>query len=643
MSDVNKPLRSTAWFGHPDRDGFLHRSWMKNQGFPADLFDGRPVIGICNTFSELTPCNAHFRELAERVKRGVYEAGRLPARVPGVLERREQSASHRDAVPQPRIDGRRGVDPRQPDRRRGADDRLRQDHARAADGRRVVRRAGDRALRRTDAERQVPRQDIGSGTDVWRFDEEVKAGEMSLVDFDAEACISRSAGHCMVMGTASTMNSMAEALGMSLPGRAAIPAVDSRRRVIAQLTGRRIVEMVKEDLRISKILKRKNFLNAVRANGALGGSTNAVIHPWRSPARSRSTSSLDDWEQYGYEVPTLVDIMPSGRFLMEDYYYAGGLPTVLRALGEHGLLDKDALTVTGNRWDNVKEAPNWNTEVIRTFDNPYTEHGGTVILRQPCARRRGPQAVRGIQELMQHRGRAVVFETIEDYKAKINDDALDVDETCMLVLKNCGPKGYPGMAEVGNMGLPPKVLRKGVRDMVRISDARMSGTAYGTVVLHVCPEAAAGGPLALVENGDMIELDVEAGRLHLDVPEAELARAQGVRRPPAPAMTSGYQKCTSTTSCRPLRAPISISCAAAAAPRSRAKAIEQTAALVYGATASPRRQEVAASRLPSGRPAAGHSAWAQHMGPAAAQAGRALSRRGRATSQAAPACLRAGR
>jgi L-arabonate dehydrase len=388
-------------------------------------------------------------------------------------------------------------------------------------------------------------KDIGSGTDVWRFAEEVKAGAMSLADFmDAEACMSRSAGHCMVMGTASTMNSMAEALGMSLPGCAAIPAVDSRRRVIAQLTGRRIVEMVKEDLRISKILRRKNFLNAVRANGALGGSTNAVIHLLAIAGRVEVDFALDDWQQYGRDVPTLVDIMPSGRFLMEDYYYAGGLPTVLRALGEHGLLDKDALTVTGRSvWDNVKEAPNWNTEVIRPFDDPHTEQGGMVILRgnlAPDGAVLKPSAAS--RELMRHRGRAVVFETIEDYRARINDDALDVDETCMLVLKNCGPKGYPGMAEVGNMGLPPKVLRKGVRDMVRISDARMSGTAYGTVVLHVCPEAAAGGPLALVENGDMIELDVDAGRLHLDVPEAELARRRESWRPPAPAMTSGYQK-----------------------------------------------------------------------------------------------------
>ena len=545
MSDLNKPLRSTAWFGHPDRDGFLHRSWMKNQGFPADLFDGRPVIGICNTFSELTPCNAHFRELAERVKRGVYEAGGFPFEFPvfsngesnlrptAMLFRNLASMDVEESIRGNPIDGvvlMTGCDKTTPALLMGAA---------SCDVPAIVLSGGPMLNGKFRG------KDIGSGTDVWRFAEEVKAGEMSIEDFmDAEVCMSRSAGHCMVMGTASTMNSMAEALGMSLPGCAAIPAVDSRRRVIAQLTGRRVVEMVKEDLRISKILKRKNFLNAVRANGALGGSTNAVIHLLAIAGRLEVDFALDDWQQYGHEVPTLVDIMPSGRFLMEDYYYAGGLPTVMRALGEHGLLDKDALTVTGrSMWDNVKDAPNWNTEVIRTFDNPHTEHGGMVILRgnlAPDGAVLKPSAAS--RELMQHRGRAVVFETIEDYKAKINDDALDVDETCMLVLKNCGPKGYPGMAEVGNMGLPPKVLRNGVRDMVRISDARMSGTAYGTVVLHVCPEAAAGGPLALVENGDMIELDVEAGRLHLDVPDAELARRRESWRPPAPAMTSGYQK-----------------------------------------------------------------------------------------------------
>jgi dihydroxy-acid dehydratase len=540
-----KPLRSTAWFGHPDRDGFLHRSWMKNQGFPADLFDGRPVIGICNTFSELTPCNAHFRELAERVKRGVYEAGGFPLEFPvfsngesnlrptAMLFRNLASMDVEEAIRGNPVDGvvlMTGCDKTTPALLMGAA---------SCDVPAIVLSGGPMLNGKFRG------RDIGSGTDVWRFAEEVKAGEMTLEDFlDAESCMSRSVGHCNVMGTASTMNSMAEALGMSLPGCAAIPAADSRRKVIAQLTGRRIVQMVHDDLRILMILKRENFLNAVRANGALGGSTNAVIHLLAIAGRAGVEFNLDDWDRHGREIPTLVDIMPSGRFLMEDYYYAGGLPAVLRALGEHGLLDKGALTVTGQSiWDNVKDAPNWNTEVIRTFDNPHTAHGGIVVLRgnlAPDGAVLKPSAAS--PELMRHKGRAVVFETIEDYKAKINDESLDVDETCVLVLKNCGPKGYPGMSEVGNMGLPPKVLRKGVRDMVRVSDARMSGTAYGTVVLHVCPEAAAGGPLALVEDGDLIELNVEAGRLHLDVSDAELARRRESWRPPAPAMRSGYQK-----------------------------------------------------------------------------------------------------
>jgi L-arabonate dehydrase len=542
----DKPLRSTYWFGHPDRDGFLHRSWMKNQGFPADLFDGRPVIGICNTWSELTPCNAHLRDLAERVKRGVYEAGGFPLEFPvfstgesnlrptAMLFRNLASMDVEEAIRANPVDGvvlMTGCDKTTPALLMGAA---------SCDVPAIVLSGGPMLNGKFRG------KDIGSGTDVWRFAEEVKAGEMSLEDFmDAEVCMSRSPGHCMVMGTASTMNSMAEALGMSLPGCAAIPAVDSRRRVIAQLTGRRAVEMVKEDLRISKILKRENFLNAVRANGALGGSSNAVIHLIAIAGRLPGAQfGLDDWDHYGREVPTLVDIMPSGQFLMEDYYYAGGLPAVMRALGEHDMLDKDALTVTGqSMWENVKDAPNWNTEVIRDWSNPHTAHGGMVILRgnlAPDGAVLKPSAA--TPALMNHRGRAVVFENIEDYKAKINDESLDVDETCVLVLKNCGPKGYPGMSEVGNMGLPPKVLRKGVRDMVRISDARMSGTAYGTVVLHVCPEAAAGGNLALVENGDVIELDVEARRLHLEVDEDELARRRAAWSPPEPAMKSGYQK-----------------------------------------------------------------------------------------------------
>jgi dihydroxy-acid dehydratase len=386
-------------------------------------------------------------------------------------------------------------------------------------------------------------QEIGSGTDVWRFSEAVKAGTMSLDEFrEAEACMSRSAGHCMVMGTASTMASMVEALGLGFPHNAAIPAVDARRYALAHLAGRRIVEMVRADVTISQILTRAAFENAIRVNGALGGSTNAVIHLLAIAGRVGVPLTLDDWDRFGREVPTLVDIKPSGRFLMEDFYYAGGLPAVIRILGENGLLNRDALTVNGRTmWENVKDAPNWNPEAIRPFNNPVVESGGIAVLRgnlAPDGAVLKPSAAS--PGLMRHRGKAVVFETIEHYKQRIVDPDLDVDAGSVLVLKNCGPKGYPGMAEVGNMGLPPKLLKQGVTDMVRISDARMSGTAYGTVVLHASPEAAVGGPLALVQDGDMIELDVEARRLHLDVPEAELARRREAWEKPAPPSEGGW-------------------------------------------------------------------------------------------------------
>jgi dihydroxy-acid dehydratase len=388
-------------------------------------------------------------------------------------------------------------------------------------------------------------KDIGSGTDLWRFSEDVKAGKMSQLDFlEAESCMSRSAGHCMTMGTASTMGAMAEALGMTLPHNGAIPAVDSRRSVLAQMSGRRIVDMVREDLTPSKILKKEAFENAIRVNGALGGSTNAVIHLLAIAGRVGVPLTLEDWDRIGRDTPTLVDLMPSGRFLMEDFYYAGGLPAVIRALAEHQLLHPDALTVTGKSiLDNCKDAPNWNSEVIRPFDNPLVEQGGVAVLRgnlAPDGAVLKPSAAS--PELMKHRGPAVVFPTIEDYHGRIMDPDLDVDENSILVLQNCGPKGYPGMPEVGNMGLPPKLLARGIKDMVRISDARMSGTAYGTVILHVCPEAASGGPLALVRDGDMIEVDVDNRRLHLDVSDEELERRRREWTAPVLAMKGGYQQ-----------------------------------------------------------------------------------------------------
>jgi dihydroxy-acid dehydratase len=545
MPEEKGKFRSAAWFGRADKDGFIHRSWMRNQGFPDDVFDGRPVIGICNTWSELTPCNAHMRALAERVKRGVWEAGGLPLEFPvmslgetnmrptAMLFRNLASMDVEESIRANPIDGvvlMCGCDKTTPSLVMGSA---------SCDVPAIVVSGGPMLNGKFRG------KDIGSGTSVWRFSEDVKAGKMTLAEFsEAEACMSRSAGHCMTMGTASTMGSMVESLGLSLPFNSSIPAVDSRRSVLAHLSGRRIVEMVREDLRISKILRPENFENAIRVNGAIGGSTNAVIHLLAFAGRVGLPLTLEDWDRLGRAVPTLVDIMPSGRFLMEDFYYAGGLPAVIRTLGERDLLRKDALTVNGKTiWQNCEEAPNWNEEVIRRFDQPLVEHGGVAVLHgnlAPDGAVLKPSAAS--PHLMKHRGPAVVFENIEHYRERILDPDLDVDENSVLVLKNCGPKGYPGMAEVGNMGLPPKLLARGITDMVRISDARMSGTAYGTVVLHVCPEAAVGGALALVRDGDIIELDVEARRLRLEVSGDELDRRKAEWRPDLPKTNGGYQQ-----------------------------------------------------------------------------------------------------
>ncbi|MCB1502008.1 MAG: dihydroxy-acid dehydratase, partial [Bauldia sp.] len=501
-----KRLRSEAWFGGTGKNAMMHRSWMKNEGLPNDSFDGRPVIGICNTWSELTPCNAHFRQIAEKVRRGVLEAGGLPLEFPvmslgesnlrptAMLFRNLASMDVEESIRGNPIDGvvlLVGCDKTTPALLMGA----------ASCDLPTIAVSGGPMLNGRFRGREV-----GSGTDVWRFSEDVKAGRMPVADFlEAEACMARSAGHCMTMGTASTMASMVESLGMGLPGNAAIPAVDSRRAVLAQMAGRRIVEMVREDLTISKVLTRPAFENAIRANAAIGGSTNAVLHLLAIAGRLGVPLDLDDWDRLGRNVPTIVDLMPSGRFLMEEFYYAGGLPVVLRALDDAGLLNRDAVTVNGRTiGENNAAAENFNSEVIRPLDQPLTADGGIMVLRGnlvPGGAVLKPSAA--TPALMQHRGRAVVFETIEHYHERIEDPALDIDESCVMVLKNCGPRGYPGMAEVGNMGLPAKLLKKGVTDMVRISDARMSGTAYGTVVLHAAPEAAAGGPLAVVRDGDM--------------------------------------------------------------------------------------------------------------------------------------------
>ena len=535
MSKKKPALRSQEWFGPLGKDGFNHRSWMKNQGLPHHLFDGRPVIGICNTWSELTPCNAHFRTLAERVKRGVYEAGGFPLEFPvmslGETLMRPTTMMFRNLASMDVEESIRanpldavvllvGCDKTTPSLVMGAA---------SCDLPTLVVSGGPMLNGRWRGE------EIGSGTHVWKFDEMLKTGDLSLPDLvEAEACMSRSIGHCMTMGTASTMASMMEALGLGLPSNTAIPAADSRRNVLAHLAGRRIVEMVREDLRLSKILTREAFENAIRTNGAIGGSTNAVVHLLAIAGRVGVDLALQDWDSLGREVPCLVNLMPSGAHLMEDFFYAGGLPVVLRELGEAGLLHKEAATVNGRTiWENVEEATCYNRDVIFPFTEPFKEQGGICVLEGNLAPKGAvlkPSA--STPDLMQHRGRAVVFEDIDDYKARIDDPDLDIDETCVMVLKNCGPKGYPGFSEVGNMTLPAKLLKKGVTDMVRLSDARMSGTAYGTVVLHIAPEAAVGGPLALVENGDMIELDVAGRRLHLEVSDEELARRRAAWQPP---------------------------------------------------------------------------------------------------------------
>ncbi|EKE74242.1 L-arabinonate dehydratase [Celeribacter baekdonensis] len=537
-------LRSQEWYGGNSRDTIYHRGWMKNQGYPHDLFDGRPIIGILNTWSELSPCNGiHMKELAEKVKAGIWEAGGFPVEVPvfsasentfrptAMMFRNLAALAVEETIRGQPMDGcvlLVGCDKTTPSLMMAAA---------SVDLPAIVVTGGPMLNGYYRNER------VGSGTHLWKFSEAVKAGEMTQDEFlEAEASMSRSTGTCNTMGTASTMASMAEALGMALSGNAAIPAVDSRRRVMAQLSGRRIVQMVKDDLKPSDVMTKEAFENAIRTNAAIGGSTNAVIHLLAMAGRVGIDLTLEDWDRCGRDVPTIVNLMPSGKYLMEEFFYAGGLPVVLKRLGEGGLLHKDAITVSGqSMWDEVKDVVNHNDDVILPTDKALTQSGGIVVVKGNLAPKGAvlkPSAA--TPALLQHKGRAVVFEDIDDYKAKIEDPDLDIDETCIMVMKNCGPKGYPGMAEVGNMGLPPKILKKGITDMVRISDARMSGTAYGTVVLHTSPEAAAGGPLAVVQNGDMIELDVANRRLHLDISDAELAERLAHWKPQHERADSGY-------------------------------------------------------------------------------------------------------
>ena len=537
------PLRSARTYGKRDRDGFIHRSWMKAQGLPDHVFDGRPVIGICQTFSEFNPCHSHLRDIAEGVKRGVWEAGGLPLEFPAMslgetqirptamLFRNLMSMDVEESIRGYAMDGvvlLGGCDKNSPAMLMGA----------ASVGLPAMLVSSGPMLNG-----KYRGKDIGSGTDVWRFSEEVRAGTMSNDEFmAAEAGMSRSPGTCMTMGTASTLACMFEAMGLSLPFNGTIPGVDARRKAMAHRTGNRIVELVNARATLADVLTRPAFENAVKVCAAIGGSTNAVLHLLALAGRAGVPFELDDWQRLGAGVPLLVDLMPSGKYLMEDFHYAGGMPAVIAELGE--ALHLDHVGVSGRSLREIAAAArNDNPEVIRPRAAPLLDHGGLVVLRGNLAPRGAvikPSAAS--PELLTHRGRAVVFDTIEDFHARIDDPDLDIDASCVMVLRGCGPKGYPGMPEVGNMPLPRKLLEAGVRDMVRVSDARMSGTAFGTVVLHCAPEAAAGGPLAVVQNGDIIALDTAAASLTLEVSDAELAaRLAAWVQPPSP-YTRGWYK-----------------------------------------------------------------------------------------------------
>lgn len=540
---MTKKLRSSDWFGKNDKMGFVHRSWLRNQGYPDDYFRGKPVIGICNTWSELTPCNGHLRDLAEVVKRGVAEAGGFPLEFPvtslgetlmrptTMLFRNLAAMDTEEIIRANPIDGvvlLTGCDKTTPSTLMGAC---------SVDLPTIVVPGGPMLNGRFKGEC------LGSGSFNWMVKEKLLVENYTEEDIlEAEIGVARSAGHCMSMGTASTMACMAEALGLTLPGAAAIPAVDSRKKVLAQLSGRRIVEMVKEDLKLSKILTRKAFENSIVVNAAVGGSTNLIVHLLAIAGRIGVPLNLEDFDSIGSKIPLLVNLKPSGKYLMEDFYYAGGLPVVLNEL--KNFLHNDVITVNGKTISENNSSPVcYNREVIASLDKPLQENAGIAVLKgNLCENGAIIKPSAASKPLMQHRGRAVVFETMEDYHKRIDDPDLDIDETCVIVLKNVGPVGYPGMPEVGNVDLPEKLLRKGIRDMVRISDSRMSGTAAGTVVLHVSPESAIGGTLALVKDGDIIELDVPNRKLHLDVSVEELQKRKAAWKPPKPMADRGYVK-----------------------------------------------------------------------------------------------------
>ncbi len=538
---TNDKRRNRAWYGKLDKDGFIHRSWMKNQGFPDHVFDGRPIIGICNTWSELTPCNSGLRELAEGVKRGVWEAGGFPVEFPvmslgetqmkptAMLFRNLLAMDVEESIRAYGMDGvvlLGGCDKTTPGQLMGAA---------SVDLPSIVVSSGPMLNGKFKG------KDIGSGTDVWKFSEAVRAGDMTLQDFmNAESGMSRSKGVCMTMGTASTMASLVEAMGMSLPTNAALPAVDARRMALAHLTGKRIVEMVEEDLKPSDIMTKEAFQNAILTNAAVGGSTNAVVHLLAMAGRVGVDLTLDDFE-IGGEIPLMVNCMPSGKYLMEDFCYAGGVPVVLNQLADKLRPAKTALG--GDISAYAKDAECYNDDVIRPYDDPVKPAAGLRVLRgnlAPLGAIVKPSAA--TPELLEHEAEAYVFENIEDMKANIDRDDLPVTKDTILVLKGCGPKGYPGMPEVGNMPIPKVLVQQGVRDMVRVSDARMSGTAYGTVILHVAPEANAGGMLGIVETGDRIRISASNGELELLVDEATLTKRRAAWTPEESHYTRGYAK-----------------------------------------------------------------------------------------------------
>ena len=537
---MSTSLRSAQWFGRTGKDGFIYRAWMKNQGIPDEEFRGKPVIGICNTWSELTPCNAHFRELAESVKKGVIAAGGFPVEFPvmslgetlikptAMLYRNLAAMDVEESIRANPVDGvvlLCGCDKTTPSLVMGAC---------SVNIPTLVVSGGPMLTGRYEG------RDI-STSDVWRFNDAVRSGAMTQEQLTvAEACMCRSRGHCAVMGTASTMACMVESLGLSLPSNAAIPAADSRRKVLAQYSGARITEMVRENLKLSDILTKEAFENAIRVNAAIGGSTNFVIHLLAIAGRMGVELDLEDIHRNSAGIPLLANLQPSGKYFMEDFYYAGGLPVVMHALGDK--LHRNAITVNGRTvGDNVEGAQAWNPDVIAGPDAPFKTETGLAVLRgNLCTDGAVIKPSAASPHLMRHTGRAVVFRDIEDYHARVDDPALDIDENSVMVLQNVGPVGYPGMPEVGNMAIPRRLLEKGVTDMVRISDGRMSGTGFGTVVLHVSPEAAIGGTIALVRDGDMISLDVEARSLTLMVDDAELSARRATWKPSHPTANRGY-------------------------------------------------------------------------------------------------------